>query len=111
MSVRFRCDVSRGGTLSNCSATEEPVGTGLAARTRPALDGARMEPLTTNGRTVEGRATFGVSYTATPRWVRPPQPPAPPAEVEKPPAYVPPSTLPSADRLDTPPPPEPAPGG
>jgi len=110
MSVRFRCNVSRGGTLSSCSATEEPAGTGLAARTRPALAGARMEPLTANGRTVEGTVTLGVSYTATPRWVRPPQPPA---EAEKPPVYMPPSALPPTDRLETPapPPPEPAPAG
>lgn len=109
MSVRFRCNVSRGGTLSNCAATEEPAGTGLAARTRPALAGARMEPLTTNGRTVEGTVTLGVSYTATPRWVRPPQLATPPAEAEKPPVYVPPSAAPPTDRLETPPAPSPEP--
>lgn len=105
MRVQFRCRVTRDGSLADCTSTEQPVGTGLAARMRPALDRARVEPSMVNGRPVESRISFGVSFSAAPR--RLVAPPPPPAEAEKPPAYIPASPLPSADRLDAPAAPEP----
>lgn len=107
MSVEFRCRVTRDGALADCASTEQPQGTGLADRMRPALARARAEPASIDGRPVEGRISFGVSFTAGPRRsVAPP----PPRDPEAPPAYVPTSPLPSADRLTTPPP-APAPEG
>lgn len=108
MGVQFRCRVTRAGLLADCTSTEQPAGTGLAARMRPALDRARAEPASVDGRAFESRITFGVSFTAPAR--RLVVPPTPPRDPEAPPAYVPTSPLPSADRL-TAPPPEPAPEG
>lgn len=111
--VLFRCRVTRDGALAGCTSTERPAGSGLAARMRPALAGARMEPMIVDGRRIESTASFGVSFAAPPRRV---VVPPPPAAADKPPVYMPSSPLPSADRLTapipvTPPPPEPAPGG
>jgi len=110
MSVQFRCRVTRGGLLSDCASTEQPAGTGLAALMRPALDRARAEPARIDGQVVESRISFGVAFTAPPRRVVVPPPPTRPRDPEAPPAYVPTSPLPSADRLTTPPP-VPAPEG
>jgi hypothetical protein len=107
ISVQFRCRVTRDGLLADCAATEQPAGTGLAARMRPALDRARAEPASVDGRAVESRISFGVSFTAPARRLVAPQPPR---EPDAPPAYVPTSPLPSPDRLTTPAP-QPAPEG
>lgn len=113
--VLFRCRVTRDGALTGCNATERPVGSGLAARMRPALNGARMEPMIVDGRRIESTASFGVSFNAPPRRVVVPPPPTDPG-ADKAPVYMPSSPLPSADRLTTPipvtpPAPEPAPAG
>ncbi len=107
MGVQFRCNVTRDGVLARCDATENPSGTGLAARMRPALDRARVDPPTVGGRAVESEITFGVSFSAAPRRVPVPSPADKPGAEA--PAYMPPSALPPADRLTAPSPP--APGG
>lgn len=116
ISVQFRCRATRDGRLTNCSSREQPAGSGLAARMRPALSGARVAPTIIDGRAVESDVTFGISFTAPPpRWVRPTPPtPAPSSTGEPPPVWLPPSSLPSTDRLNPPPAakpsaPEPAP--
>ncbi len=96
VAVQFRCRVSRDGALSNCTATEQPAGAGLADRLRPALDRARMEPMTVEGRPVESTASFGVSFSSRPLPVA--APPASSADTGTPPAVQ-------------GPPPEPAPVG
>ena len=77
--VDFGCAVSRTGVLSDCRATESPAGTGLAARMRPALAAARMQPMTRGGRPVDGEATISVHFDA-----RPPAPPSAPVVVDRP---------------------------
>lgn len=96
--VEFRCRVSRDGVLSNCAAVENPVGTGLADRMRPALTRARMEPMMVDDRPVESSASFSISFSIRPR---------PPVAATKPPPEPDTPPLPPAE----PPPPEPAPVG
>jgi hypothetical protein len=73
--VRFRCTVQTDGSLTGCSTTEIPAGSGLAARLLPFLDDARMEPVIEDGRAIRTQATFSVSFD------RPPPRPRPSMEV------------------------------
>jgi len=103
MGVQFRCRVTRDGVLADCAATEEPAGTGLAARMRPALDRARVDPPTAGGRPVESQVSFGITFSAAPRRAAAP-PPSIESAIDQPPVHAP---APSAET----PLPESAPAG
>ena len=87
ISIHFECRVNREGGLYGCTGTETPRGFGMLTAARAALSEARVEPMTDNGRPVEGVVTFGHSWTRSPAIsARPPDRPAAdgPAAAESP---------------------------
>lgn len=108
-SVRFNCTVRRDGTLTGCTASETPAGSGLAAVTLPALANARMEPMLIDGRAVPSVATLGVSYER--QAAPPPRPAAPPARETGPVTDNAPVSLLAPPTAVSAPPPESTPAG
>lgn len=108
ISIHFECRVNREGGLYGCTGTETPRGFGMLTAARAALSEARVEPMTDNGRPVEGVVTFGHSWTRSPAIsARPPDRPAAdgPAAAESP-APVAPAPEPAGAQGKSPPPSE-----
>lgn len=104
ISIHFECRVNREGGLYGCTGTETPRGFGMLTAARAALSEARVEPMTDNGRPVEGVVTFDHSWTRS-RAISAPAIPAPaagPAAADSP-ALVTPAPEPAAAQGKSPP--------